>query len=227
MPLLSKKYRVIAIDLLGFGKSPQSDGGYTPEDHCRAIRSTLRSLGVHEPAIIVGHSMGSLIALRYAVLYPHEVSKLVLLNMPVYTSPAQAKRDITQANKMWEYAYYGNSSRALCNTWCSFLRPITRWIAPLYLSSVPRAVAQDSLLHTWKSYSESLKYVIEDQAVEADLNKLVVPTLQVYGDQESQVVLNNVAKFKNLSSENRIQIMHGSHKLPLEKPDLISKLILN
>jgi hypothetical protein len=48
---------------------------------------------------------------------------------------------------------------------------------------VPRAVAQDSLLYTWKSYSESLKYVIEEQAVEADLNKQVVSTLQVYGDQ--------------------------------------------
>jgi pimeloyl-ACP methyl ester carboxylesterase len=97
------------------------------------VYSYLHTLGIDEPATIVGHSMGFLIALRYAVLYPDGVSKLVLLNMPVYTSHGQAKKDITQANKMLEYAYHGNSSRALCNTWCTFLCPITKWIAPLYI----------------------------------------------------------------------------------------------
>lgn len=227
IPLLSKTHKIIAIDLLGYGKSPQSYGGYTPQEHIQAMRDTLRSLGVHQPATLVGHSMGSLLALKYAVLYPEEVSKLVLLNMPVYTSPAEAKKDITQSKKVLEYAYYGNSSRALCTTWCRLLRPLTKHLAPLYLPTVPKAVAEDSLLHTWKSYSESMKHVIEDQTVEADLRKLTVPTIQVYGSQESPVVLRNVAAIKGLGHRIDTQIIAGSHKLPLEKPELISGLILS
>ena len=226
LPLLSKTHKVIAIDLLGYGKSPQSKGGYTPQEHAQAIRDTLQSLGVQESATVVGHSMGSLLALKYAVLYPEEVSKLVLLNMPVYTSPAEAKKDITQSKKVWEYAYYGNSSRALCTTWCRLLRPLTKHLAPLYLPTVPKAVAQDSLLHTWKSYSESMKHVIENQTVEADLRKLTMPVQQIYGSTESKVVLANVAALSGLPAGVVTQVTEGSHKLPLENPEFVSLIIL-
>ena len=71
-------YRVLAIDMLGYGKSDKpATFPYTMESMVDVVRSLLRQLDVKDP-ILVGHSMGGQIALSYAIRYPKEVSALVL-----------------------------------------------------------------------------------------------------------------------------------------------------
>ncbi|MBA3758374.1 alpha/beta hydrolase [Candidatus Saccharibacteria bacterium] len=214
---LSKTNRVIVVDLLGFGRSPQSASDYTPETHVQAIRQTLESLNVHEPLTLVGHSMGALIALKFAAGFPNEISRLVLAGMPIFKSEEEAKKDITKSKKRFKYAYYGLSSRVLCTTWCYALRPISKRLAPLYLPKLPKAVAEDSVLHTWRSYSESLHNVIEAQNVSEDLHKLKIPTVLIYGNKDSQVVLRNAKLPKVIPEHVDVVILEGTHNLPLEK----------
>lgn len=85
--------RLITVDLLGFGTSPKPEWlRYNVREQARALRTTLRSLRVRGRLIIVGHSLGSLIAIEYAKRYPRSVSSLTLCAPPLYT-PAEAKRD--------------------------------------------------------------------------------------------------------------------------------------
>lgn len=213
---LSKTNRVIAVDLLGFGLSPQSSHGYTTDDHATAINETLNSLNIQQPVKLFGHSMGALIALRYAVLFPNRVSELLLASMPLYTSAEQAKQDITKSKRRYKYAYYGLSSRVLCTFWCKWLRPISKRLAPLYLGRLPRRVAADSVLHTWQSYSQSLHEVIEKQNAQHDLKQIKVTTNLVYGDKESQIILQNIRSQANLPGNVKIKFYKGTHHLPLE-----------
>lgn len=78
---LASRYRVIAVDLPGYGKSDKPDAPYSMKYFARSLRALLDELGVTQP-VLVGHSMGGQIAMTYALMYPNGYAGLVL------TSPA-------------------------------------------------------------------------------------------------------------------------------------------
>lgn len=222
---LSQNLRVIAIDLMGFGQSPQSLGGYTVQEHVSSIRTTLLALSVLEPMIVVGHSMGALLAFSYAATFPDTVKQVILINPPFYKNQIEARSDIVNGKRWRKYAYFGVTSHLLCTTWCYWLRPISRRVAPLYLRKKPRHIAQDSVLHSWRSYSESLDNVIERQTIISDLATIKIPIKIIYGSQESPVVLANTEQLQGKFSNVSLQMLNGSHNLPLELPRQIKEII--
>lgn len=83
--LAAKKQRVVAFDLLGFGASPKPDWiNYSVDDHASAVIASLQKLRPVEPIILVGHSMGCLVAVRVARRRPDLIKHLVLYEMPLY-----------------------------------------------------------------------------------------------------------------------------------------------
>lgn len=75
---LSRRHRVVAIDLPGFGQSPGGNQLYTPGRFTKVLRHQLVGLG---PVDLIGHSMGGAIALRYASKYPTQLKRLVLISV--------------------------------------------------------------------------------------------------------------------------------------------------
>lgn len=83
--LKSDTTRIISLDLLGFGESPKPLWQtYDARVHAASLRRTLRKLRVVSPVVIVGHSLGALVAVRYASRYPWAVDSLVLCAPPFY-----------------------------------------------------------------------------------------------------------------------------------------------
>jgi len=82
---LPSDVRVIGIDLLGFGNSPKPKWAtYTIATQARAVARTLLALGLHQRVIVVGHSMGALVAIELAKRYPLAIKQLVLCSPPLY-----------------------------------------------------------------------------------------------------------------------------------------------
>ena len=78
--LNERGYRVIAPDQIGFGKSSKPTGyQYSFAALASNTRALLAKLGI-ERSLVVGHSMGGMLATRYALAYPENVEKLVLVN---------------------------------------------------------------------------------------------------------------------------------------------------
>jgi pimeloyl-ACP methyl ester carboxylesterase len=75
---LSKKYRVIAIDVRGTGKTDRPDVLYTMEMIADDIKGLMDHLKI-ERAHIAGRSMGGMIAQNFALKYPLQVEKLILI----------------------------------------------------------------------------------------------------------------------------------------------------
>ncbi|HLQ61206.1 MAG TPA: alpha/beta fold hydrolase, partial [Candidatus Acidoferrales bacterium] len=86
---LASEHRLIVPDLLGFGGSPASAGGYSADRHCEALLALLDDLKVAEPVVVAGHSVGSLIGLRLAVLRPERCAGVVALAPPLFCSAAE------------------------------------------------------------------------------------------------------------------------------------------
>ncbi|TPX04432.1 alpha/beta hydrolase, partial [Schumannella luteola] len=94
VPLLEQGFRCISIDLLGFGGSPvPPDCEYRLEDHEAALARTIRRLRLRGSFTLVGHSMGGLIAARYAARNPGRVSRLMLVSPPIYLDPRELSDD--------------------------------------------------------------------------------------------------------------------------------------
>ena len=75
--LSSSGYRVIVPDQPGWGKSSKPDIHYSFHQLAAGNKVLLDSLHISE-IIVIGHSMGGMLATRFALLYPGMVSKLVL-----------------------------------------------------------------------------------------------------------------------------------------------------
>lgn len=77
---LQRDYRVIALDLPGFGQSGQPAGRYSPVNYARVLNWLLGELDL-DSAAIFGHSMGGAVALRFAASYPERVERLILVSV--------------------------------------------------------------------------------------------------------------------------------------------------
>jgi non-heme chloroperoxidase len=78
LPELPDLARAFALSQRGHGDADRPETGYRPQDFASDVAEFLTAVGVQK-AVIVGHSMGSLIAQRFAIDYPHRTLGLVLV----------------------------------------------------------------------------------------------------------------------------------------------------
>ena len=80
IPELAQSYRVVALDLQGFGYSERPAGAdYSLTALAEQVARVMERLGI-ERATVVGHSMGGAVAMRLAIGFPERVARLVLVN---------------------------------------------------------------------------------------------------------------------------------------------------
>tara|TARA_B110000046_G_C13022965_1_gene412257 strand:+ start:1580 stop:2359 length:780 start_codon:yes stop_codon:yes gene_type:complete len=98
-PELSKKNRVITIDLLGHGKSDCLGYVHSMELFAATIKAVLKHLKIRK-YILVGHSLGGYISLALAKINPLQIKGLCLLNSTSNEDSEERKELRTRANKM-------------------------------------------------------------------------------------------------------------------------------
>ncbi|HZT99181.1 MAG TPA: alpha/beta hydrolase [Ktedonobacteraceae bacterium] len=76
---LASDHRVFAYDLRGRGDSDKPKEGYSVPLHVTDLTKLLDALGLERP-VLIGHSLGAMIALYFAAHYPDKLSKLVLID---------------------------------------------------------------------------------------------------------------------------------------------------
>ena len=77
--LREEGFRVVAPDQVGYGRSSKPIIPYNLNDMARNTRQVLQSLKI-STAMVIGHSMGGMLATRFATQYPDIVERLVLYN---------------------------------------------------------------------------------------------------------------------------------------------------
>ncbi|MFS0850283.1 alpha/beta fold hydrolase [Novosphingobium panipatense] len=190
--LVAAGYRVIAPDQIGFCKSSKP-GRYQYGLHTLAANTSalLASLGVEKP-VVVGHSMGGMLAMRYALQYPEAVSQLVLVNpigledwrakgVPNATVDAlyEGERKTTRASiKAYQQAtYYAGEWRAEYDRWVDML-------ASMYLGPDGDVVAWHQALTA---------DMVFNQPVVHELERVAVPTVLMIGEKDNTAIGKNRA----------------------------------
>jgi pimeloyl-ACP methyl ester carboxylesterase len=80
--------RIVTLDLIGFGQSAKPKWAtYSTAFQAKSLRLTLAKLFITGKVIIVGHSLGSLVAIEAQRRYPHLAKALILCSPPLYVAP--------------------------------------------------------------------------------------------------------------------------------------------
>ncbi len=213
IPTLEKNYHVIAIDLPGFGLSAAAKGRFLPTNYARVI-ATISKQYSNEKAIIIGHSMGGAVALRYTELYAELVKQLILVDAAGLLEksafikhiaafefgddlPAFVQQQIEGLNEF-------NSSMVEAGTKST---SITNFLQD-------NDYAWDWLVSDSSNMNAALSLVEEDfsQAV----NQVAVPVNIIWGDKDNVAPLRTGKVLNKQMSNARLQVIKGAGHVPMK-----------
>ncbi|MCD7450754.1 hypothetical protein HAX54_008391 [Datura stramonium] len=176
-PNLSKdanqKYKLLAVDLLGFGKSPKPNNClYTIKDHVEMIESSVIQPFELNSFHIVAHSMGCVVALALAAKYSHSVRSITLIAPPYVTSTKEDASLTTlnrlAARRLWPPLLFGSSfmswyehlGRCICYIICKNHRIWEGILKLLTMNRNLHFMAIDLTRHTHNSAWHTMHNVI-------------------------------------------------------------------
>lgn len=86
MPELEKNGQVIALDLIGYGKSDKPDIGYEMTDHIEYVEAFIEKLGLKNVTLVI-HDWGSFIGFNYAMNHPENVKGIAFMESMLLPIP--------------------------------------------------------------------------------------------------------------------------------------------
>ncbi|MFB2555548.1 alpha/beta fold hydrolase [Herbiconiux liangxiaofengii] len=205
VPLVQPGHRVIAIELLGFGGSPQPENAeYTLEEHVAAVVRTIRSLRLGQPFVLVGHSLGCLIAARYAATHEDSVLKLVLVSPPVYLNPAEIgdpRVRLRMAGYLQAYQFFRQNKE--------FTIARARVVSKL----LPVEHVMEVTEQNWTPFVKTLEHCIESQTVISDLARVDRPIELIYGRLDEFLVPGNLAIVERMRGVTTHVVANSDHMI--------------
>ncbi len=183
--LVSRNQRVVAFDLLGFGESPKPNWiDYSIDDHAQAVITSLERLHPSEPIVLVGHSMGCLVAVRVARLRPDLIKHLVLYEMPLYEGLPE-KRLYRLRTDLY-FRFYNRIIK-----YQPTFNPQTARLAERLAGKVIGLNVDEK---TWPSFIKSLQNTIMKQTAADDIKNLKMPMDVIYGSYDMFVIRGKTRK---------------------------------
>jgi pimeloyl-ACP methyl ester carboxylesterase len=212
---LSKNFRVIAVDLKGFGFSGKPDGDYTRRAQAVLVAHLLDHLHI-EKAWLCGNSMGGEVALNVAVANPQRVAGLILIDSAGVEVPGRGTLtpgyllipvvgrllialSLTSdklVRQGLEKSFYDHS-KVTPDRVANYYRPLQTRGGQL---AALRARAQ------WARFP-----------VEPNLDKVNVPTLILWGAQDQLIPLAAGRKLNSLIKDSSLVIFDNCGHLPQEE----------
>ncbi|BDG01540.1 hypothetical protein AMOR_05360 [Anaeromyxobacter oryzae] len=216
---------MLVPDLLGFGASPRPLSGYGPEEHGRAVIASLRDLNVGEPPLVVGHSLGALIAIWLACNHPELVRGVIAFAPPLFRDARHARRQIAKLGALQRV--FGLENRAAtwlaglaCRNLCSARPRLATRLYSALRPAFPGPVLEDATRHSWSSYSETVTRVILAAEGAEWVAAARPPILIVAGTRDRYLDLGFLRELVDGRPRHRLEVWDGEgHDLPLTRPD--------
>lgn len=204
---LAAHWYVVVPDLPGFGASEAPKGVWGLDEYAQFVADLTTKINLH-PTAIIGHSNGGAIAIRGLATGKLSADKLVLLASAGIRSTGQGKK---------------SALRLLTKTGKIITMPLPSSVKKRLRSKLYTSVGSDMLFA--EHLQETFKKVV-GQDVQADAAQISVPSLLMYGEQDTATPVTYGEQYHQLISGSSLVIVPGAaHFIQLDAPSVVAKTI--
>ncbi len=228
VPLLNRNHRIIRFDLAGFGGSEKPGSGYSISDQARDVAEALNRLGV-EGAVVVGHSMGGLVATALAQNSSELVDRVAVISTPNSVAddaslPFAAK--LAYAPVLGQAIWRLAPNSLVKHEYASAFAPDFDYESAF---KDPNELISDHDAMTYRSYRDSAtesKDFTDEQTVAGRITTAAVPFMAILGNEDQIVDVDSVEAAYRQVPGAEVHVLDGvGHSAELEAPKQTAKLI--
>jgi pimeloyl-ACP methyl ester carboxylesterase len=205
---LAKRYRVLALDLPGFGGSQAPPGVWDLDNYAHFVEALLGKLDLKQPYAVIGHSNGGALAVRALSLGALRPEKLILLAASGVRTNNKLKRLFLKI-----VAKTGNVA--------------TLWLPERYRRALRKslygAAGSDLLVapHLQNTFKRTVR-----QDVQGDAAAIEVPTLLIYAADDDAIPLADGRQYHELIKGSRLEVIpDAGHFVQQDQPATVGTLI--
>ncbi len=210
--VLSQKYRVVCIDLLGHGQTDNLGYVHTMEGQAQMVKTVLNKLRLRK-VIIIGHSMGGYVAMAFAKLFPENVKGLCLLNSTSLADSKTKKQDRNRAIALVKQNHKSFIKTAIPNLFAEKNRVVFK------------TEVQHILKEALKTSKQGIVAALEGMKIREDLSYLLeestFKTLVFIGEED--LAIKTIPLKKRLQTLPDVQVVYleGGHMGFIENKDIV------
>jgi pimeloyl-ACP methyl ester carboxylesterase len=228
---LAKTHTVIVPDLRGAGGSARPDDGYDKKNMAKDIHELVTGVTT-EPAAVVGHDIGLMVAYAYAAQYPSDTSKVAL--MDAFLPGVGEWKNVWLLRDLWHFHFHGETAIALVkgreriyfeHFWNDFAADKTRSVKEADRQLYAKSYAQPNGMRAGFQYFKNFSQDAQDFA-EFAKTRLSQPVLVLTGEKASGTFLIDQAKLVANDVDGKV-IAGSGHWLIDEKPELVVPALLD
>ena len=212
---LAGKYRVIRLDLPGFGLTgPDSTGNYSDKRTLAVLAGLMDQLALPR-ATFIGNSLGGRFAWEFAAAHPERVDRLVLISPDGFASPGFEYGKAPEVPLLLELMpWVGPRALIRANLAPAWAHPdalpdavLERYRDMLLAPGVRRAILD-----------RTRRTVLTDPA--SRLRSIAAPTLILWGEDDHMIPVRNAQDYLRLMPRARLVRLPGMGHVPFEEsPD--------
>ena len=196
----SDRFRITILDLPGFGESEEPHETWTMQNYCELLEDFIKQLGIKKP-IVIGHSFGGRLAIRYCASHP--IEKLVLFgspciriqeDLPITVKVLKSLKQLPGLNGIGEYMKKYIGSRDY------------KAASPIMRQTLVEVVNEDLS-----------KYAREIEE----------PTLLIWGDQDTEAPVKEARELEKIMIDAALILLPGTHYAYLENLTRVVNILNN
>jgi 2-hydroxy-6-oxonona-2,4-dienedioate hydrolase len=214
LPKLSQYFKVVTLDLAGFGGANHLSSPQTIGHHAHSVLATLDSIGI-DRFHLLGHSMGGMVVQEMVKLAPSKVNRLVLYATgPLGSIPGRFETMARSRERLKEDGLV-KTARRISATWL-----LDQEASPAY-----PALAALAVLATESAASAGL-FAMEHWDGRAYLPQISQPTIILWGEGDRSYGWPQIEMlWRTIPQASLAVVPNCAHAWHLERPELFTTLL--
>jgi pimeloyl-ACP methyl ester carboxylesterase len=231
IPLLAKKFAVVAPDLPGIGESDIPRDGLDMKSAGIRIHSLAKSLGV-DKASVIGHDIGLMVAYAYAAQFPADTEKLVL--MDAFLPGVVGWEAVYNNPRIWHFRFNGPTPEAIVrgreriyfeHFWNDFAADKRHSISQADRAAYTAAYARPGRMRAGWAYFVSFTQAAKDFE-QLSQTRLAMPVLAIGGEKANGDVLGQ--QVRAVASDAKVVVLKDTgHWILEENPKETTDALMN
>lgn len=202
-----KGYRVFTPDLPGFGQEAAPKRPWHVVDYAEFVRGYIDRNKIKSP-VIIGHSFGGRVALKYIQIYPDDVKALVLSGTPGLSPIPKKKLLLFLVIAKIGGLIFSIPPLSLLSDWAR------RWL--YYVAGAREFIRAEG------SMRETFKHIVSDNLVSA-MQSVRVPCLLLWGEYDVIVPVSIARNMQDIMTQSTLKVIpEVDHGVPFKEPEIFA-----